>query len=1128
MSEAHNRSPEPGEKGSAPRRHRKRKAGLKALRGAIVLAAFAVLAAVMVVGQRLHAPDWLKTRVEARLEQATGGLRVTFGDVSFVIHEGWRPRLRLLDLRLTDPAGRVIADLERAEASLAMRPLLKGEVRPKRIALSGARVDLRRERDGTLVLSSFNAARSEQAPDLPALMERWDALFLSPQFSALAGFELTDVSLQYRDLRAGRSWTADAGQVRITREGQEMRVATAFSVLGGRDYASSVEANYTSRLGEPEARFGISIADLAAEDIASQSPALQWLGVLQAPISGSLRGSVEAEGQLGTVSATLQIGPGAVQPNEGTKPIPFTGARTYFTYSPDLQRLDFNEIAIESAWGSAVADGQAFLDGVAEGRLDRLVGQLSLGNIRVNPDDVYPEPLEIDHAALDLSLRLDPFRLELGQMNVRHEDRTLILSGGLDASTEGWALRLDAWMDRLTPAQLLGYWPESVADKPREWVTENLQAADLSDLDLALRLKPDTPPALHADFRFENARIRFAKTLPPLEDARGRASLLGRRFSATTHAGVVRPGTGGEIDASGSSFIIPDIGIPKAAPGIARLRAAGGVTEMMAMLDRPPLEVLSKAGLPVDLAEGKVTMQGTLALPLKDRVLVEELDFHFTGGVSDLSSSVLVPGTVLSAEYLSLRGDNTVVELSGQGLFGAVPVQARWRQPIGAPPETRSRLTGTIAVSRALLEEIDAALPPDMLSGEGQAAFEIDLGGGQAPTLTANSNLAGVILAIPQLGWRKPAGTEGRFEIAARLGPDPVVERLSLDAAGLRARGTIAFRSGGGFDRLRLSSFELGDWLAVPAEIVGRGSAAPDIRVLGGVLDLRRSQFGSGGGTGGGDAPGLSIALDRLQITSDIALTGLRGRLTTARGLSGTFTAKLNGGPDLTGQVLPRPQGAGVMVQATDAGSVFRAAGILQQAVGGSFQMVIDPLEAEGYYDAQLAVRDTRIRDAPAMAALLNAISVVGLIDEMSGQGILFSEIDARMQITPQALRVLSASAEGPSIGLSMDGVVDTQRQLLNLRGVVSPVYLLNSIGSVLTRKGEGVIGFNYTLSGSTTSPQVSINPLSGLAPGFLREIFREPAPSAPAPQTPAIRGQQAPAQPSPAAPAPSGGGGDR
>ncbi|MEY8837665.1 DUF3971 domain-containing protein, partial [Cribrihabitans sp. XS_ASV171] len=427
------------------------------------------------------------------------------------------------------------------------------------------------------------------------------------------------------------------------------------------------------------------------------------------------------------------------------------------------------------------------------------------GGIRVNPDGVYPDPLRLDRASIDLSLRLDPFRLVLGEMVVRHEDRNLHLSGGLDAHPEGWALRLDAWLDRLTPAQLLAYWPEAVADKPREWVTENLQSGQLSDLDLALRLSPGQSPALHADFRFAEAAIRFAKTLPPLEEARGRASLTGSRFSVTAHAGVVRPGAGGEVDATGSSFIIPDIGIKKAAPGIARLRARGSVTAMMAMLDHPPLEVLTKAGLPVDLAEGQVTMQGTLALPLKDKVLIGDLDYHFTGEVTDLSSTVLVPDKTLSADRLALRGDDTQVELSGEGLFGAVPVQARWQQPIGAAPGTRSLLSGRIELSPDLLAEIDAELPPQMVSGQGEASFDLQLGGGAPPALSARSDLTGLVLAIPQLGWRKPAATEGRLDLTARLGPDPAVETLSLDAVGLRARGSIAFAEGGGFDRLRLS-----------------------------------------------------------------------------------------------------------------------------------------------------------------------------------------------------------------------------------------------------------------------------------------------------------------------------------
>ncbi len=94
-----------------------------------------------------------------------------------------------------------------------------------------------------------------------------------------------------------------------------------------------------------------------------------------------------------------------------------------------------------------------------------------------------------------------------------------------------------------------------------------------------------------------------------------------------------------------------------------------------------------------------------------------------------------------------------------------------------------------------------------------------------------------------------------------------------------------------------------------------------------------------------------------------------------------------------------------------------------------------------------------------------------------------------------------------------MDGVYDLKNSVLNMRGVLSPIYILNSVGSVITRKGEGLIGFSFTMRGSSDAPKVVVNPLSGLAPGFLREIFRGQAPlvpgetRAPRKRTPTVSG---------------------
>ena len=65
----------------------------------------------------------------------------------------------------------------------------------------------------------------------------------------------------------------------------------------------------------------------------------------------------------------------------------------------------------------------------------------------------------------------------------------------------------------------------------------------------------------------------------------------------------------------------------------------------------------------------------------------------------------------------------------------------------------------------------------------------------------------------------------------------------------------------------------------------------------------------------------------------------------------------------------------------------------------------------------------------------------------------------------------------------------------MDFQGVLSPIYLLYVVGSVLTRKGEGLIGFNFQLKGKKDKPRVIVNPLSALTPGMFREIFRRPPP---------------------------------
>jgi hypothetical protein len=84
-------------------------------------------------------------------------------------------------------------------------------------------------------------------------------------------------------------------------------------------------------------------------------------------------------------------------------------------------------------------------------------------------------------------------------------------------------------------------------------------------------------------------------------------------------------------------------------------------------------------------------------------------------------------------------------------------------------------------------------------------------------------------------------------------------------------------------------------------------------------------------------------------------------------------------------------------------------------------------------------------------------------------------------------------------LGITGEGVYYTEAKQIDLQGVISPIYFLNGIGQVFSRKGEGLFGFNFTLKGAIDNPSVGVNPLSILTPGALRGIFRKKAPAVPA-----------------------------
>jgi hypothetical protein len=173
-----------------------------------------------------------------------------------------------------------------------------------------------------------------------------------------------------------------------------------------------------------------------------------------------------------------------------------------------------------------------------------------------------------------------------------------------------------------------------------------------------------------------------------------------------------------------------------------------------------------------------------------------------------------------------------------------------------------------------------------------------------------------------------------------------------------------------------------------------------------------------------------------------------------------------------------------------------KAAGMFSSAHGGSLDLTLIPRAEVGNYDGKAMIEGLRVKYGSVMADLLSAISIVGLLDQLNGDGIVFSTSQAEFLMTPNAIDIQKGSAVGASMGVSLRGIYHSDTTRLDMSGVVSPIYLLNGIGSILTRQGEGLFGFAYRLKGTAAEPDVQVNPLSILTPGMFRDLFRAPPPT--------------------------------
>lgn len=95
-------------------------------------------------------------------------------------------------------------------------------------------------------------------------------------------------------------------------------------------------------------------------------------------------------------------------------------------------------------------------------------------------------------------------------------------------------------------------------------------------------------------------------------------------------------------------------------------------------------------------------------------------------------------------------------------------------------------------------------------------------------------------------------------------------------------------------------------------------------------------------------------------------------------------------------------------------------------------------------------------------------------------------------------LRLANGVLRGAAIGATFQGTLYDPDDNMDVTGTFMPIYGLNRIfgeiplvGALLGNgRDRGLIGVTFRLKGKVEKPELSINPLSAIAPGIFRSIF--------------------------------------
>ena len=1004
-------------------------------------------------------------RVRAALVDDTAPVRGSF-DGMFLAWEGFHKGvdypldLRLSDITITDQAGHRLIAAPAAHLTFSLAGLLLGRFVPRAIEVDHAQIAVTRDAGGAVSLGwdaaggdspdagSIDFGQLREQLSRPASGDHGHTLGLFDQIQR-AHFRNTEVTL--RDRESGLVVRTPDMDLDLTREraGHVRGLLRAPLVVGDQQAGLTAQADWAA---ESDARIDAKLTTFRPAGLGALPPALAFMARIDAPLSLAATVGLNAGFKPFQMQAEVQLGAGQIQIGQGS--VPVRSGTLALAGTP-------SEIAITTGRFDLAhtADGKpeiVDIGGTVAHKADRLSALLALGLSQIDIADLPrlwapgvgggARPWVNEHVTGGL-VTFGTASLAIEADDALHDIVLTKATGALDGTNGTFT-----WID-------------------------NVPAVEQTSFHLHL-VDPDT-----LDILVSSGRQRLRDGGPDLLIRDGQMRITG--LSLRDQIAVIH------------------------------MRVDGPVASALTLLKEPRLNLLSTHPIGLKTGGGDASAVLDLQFPLEDKLQIDDVQIHANAHLTKVRLPDVAAGQELDDGVADLIIDKDGLSLKGSGSVAAVPVTLDGTMAFDAGPA--NQIVQKIAVTgQPDAAKLDAAglHVSDFLDGPVPLTMVLIERRNGDGSIAINGDLTLATLAVDPLAWSKSSGTIAAASATLLLSHDRLtkIDKIAVHGDGLLLGGSADFADGH-IRTARLDTIRLGQ--TEGHGTVQLGANAPIAMMLeGDQIDLAPKLTQKRSGADRSDAADVTTPDWTFDARFDHAIlaNGERAADVVAKATGGGQKIRLL---DLAGttQVGSGASGGGfsiriepqagkriLRVEAEDAGSFLRGVDAVRGMRSG--HLTIDGVFGKPYGIQPLAgtatIDDVVVRNSPILGKLLQAITLYGLVDALRGPGMTFSGVVIPFHYDGIDLNVDEAHAYNPSLGLTAKGRIGLSSGQASLGGTIVPAYFFNAmlgrlplVGKLFSpEKGGGVFAARFGVDGPIDDPTISINPISALTPGFLRDIF--------------------------------------